>query len=89
MRLALLPLNVEVVDGEVLPPLLAPCISDFVNLFTSDSNERSMVAPDCELLHAEQVVSALLDRVLHCQGLQLDDGVGLLGLVVTAQSACH
>jgi hypothetical protein len=81
--------DVEVVDGEVLPPLLAPCIANFVDLFTPDAHKRPVVAPDRELLHAEQVVPSLLKRVLHCQGLQLNDGVALLGWVETARSAHH
>jgi hypothetical protein len=76
-----LPLNVEVVDGEVLSPLLASCIVNFVDLFTLDSHERPVIGPDRELLHAKQVVPALLNRVHHCQCLQLDKGVGLLGWV--------
>jgi hypothetical protein len=59
VRLALLPLDVEVVDGEVLPPRLAPCIADFVDLFTPDTHEWPVIRPECELLHAEEVVPAL------------------------------
>jgi hypothetical protein len=62
-----LPLQVEVLDGEVLAPLLASCVANFVNLFTPNSKQRPMVGPDGELLHAEQVVSALFDRVLDCK----------------------
>jgi hypothetical protein len=61
-----LPLDVEVVDGEVLAPLLASCVSNLVNLLTPDPEERSVIRPDRELLHAEQVVPALFDRLLDC-----------------------
>jgi hypothetical protein len=54
-----LPLDVEVVDGEVLPPLLASCIANLVNLFTPDPEERPMICPYRELLHAEKVVHSL------------------------------
>jgi hypothetical protein len=77
MCLALLPLRVEVVDREVLPSLLASCISNLVNLFTPDSDERMMVAPDSKLLHAKQIVPALLNCVLHCQGLDFSVGLRL------------
>jgi hypothetical protein len=59
-----LPLDVEVVDGEVLPPLLASCIANLVNLLRPDTEERSVIRLDRELLHTEMVVPALLDRVL-------------------------
>jgi hypothetical protein len=58
-----LPLDVEVVDGEVLAPLLASCVANLVNLLTPDPKERSVICPDRELLHAEQVVTALFDRI--------------------------
>jgi hypothetical protein len=73
MCLALLPFHIEVVDRVVLPPLLAPCI-----------DKRSTVPLDRELFHVEQVVPALLNHIFHCQGLRLNDGVGLLVLVETA-----
>jgi hypothetical protein len=66
MCLPRLPLNIEVVDGEVLPPLLGSYIADFVDLFTPDAEEWPVVRPDRELLNAEKVVSALFDRVLDC-----------------------
>jgi hypothetical protein len=87
--LSRLPLDVEAVDREVLPLLLAPCIADFVNLFTPDAEEWPMIGSDHELLHAEEVVSALFNRVLDRQRLQLDYGVGLLGWVETARSTSH
>jgi hypothetical protein len=48
-----------------------------------------MIGPDRKLLHAEEVVPALFDRVLDCTRLQLDYCVGLLGWVETARSASH
>jgi hypothetical protein len=89
MSRALLPLHVEVVDGEVLPPLLAPCVSNLVNLFTPDADKRIMVAPDRELLHPEELVAALLNHVLYCQSLELYNGVGFIGWVEAAGPACH
>jgi hypothetical protein len=89
MCLSRLPLNVEAVDGEVLPSLLAPCIANLIDLFTPDAEEWPMIGPDCELLHAKEVVSALFDSVLDCKRIQLDYGVGLLGWVETARSASH
>jgi hypothetical protein len=89
VRLPRLPLNVEVVDGEVLSPLLASWVADFVDLFMPDAHEWPMIGPDRELLHVEEVVPALLDRVLDCERFQLDYGVGLLGWVETASSASH
>jgi hypothetical protein len=64
VRFPCLPLNVEVVDGEVLAPLLASRVANLVDLFTPDPKEKSVIRPDGELLHAEQVVPALFDRVL-------------------------
>jgi hypothetical protein len=78
MSLALLALYVEVVHGEVLPPLLAPCVSNFFNFFTLDGDVRPVVAPDGELLHPEEVVAPFLNRILYCQSLKFDNGVRFL-----------
>jgi hypothetical protein len=65
VRLSNLPLNIEVVDGEVLSSLLASCIANFVDLFTPDAHEWPVIGPDRELMHAEEVVPVLLDCVLY------------------------
>jgi hypothetical protein len=88
MCLPRIPLDVEVVDGEVLPPLLASCIADFLDLFTPDSEERSVIGPYRELLHAEKL-PALLDRILDCQRLQLYYSVRFSCQTEAARSAGH
>jgi hypothetical protein len=41
--LSCLSLDVEVVDGKVLSPLLASCVADFVDLFTPDAHEWPVI----------------------------------------------